>query len=157
MYLNGLRTGYGDYVSVYASSAAGVPRLWLSIAGEAHLEGTPRAVAGISFGVAPGYLAAHMSVEDARLVRDAIDAWIAERFGGEHHGPIVSTYERVPDAPPDGCHCDRDPQDCDTCAECGYCCACVAAAKPAPIVTVEEFASKEEAEASMAARWEDDE
>lgn len=78
-FLRDLQTTYGHRVSVYESSSASGPHLWLDVSGSSHLQGDPVPHAGIPFGVAEGSTTAHMTVEQAAAVRDAIDEWISEQ------------------------------------------------------------------------------
>lgn len=67
---------HGHVVEVYESSSAEGPHLWVSVRGECHLDGPAKPCAGIPAGVAPGYNAAHLSMDAARLLRDQLDAAI---------------------------------------------------------------------------------
>lgn len=91
----GIETDYGERVRVYESSAARGPRVWLQTKGEAHIdehdeieEYSP----GTMFQgewipptrIVPGSLSAHLDVEQATRVRDALDEFIRtvpERWG----------------------------------------------------------------------------
>lgn len=73
----GVETDRGERVDVYESSAASGPHLWLSIAGEAHLDVAPRPHPGIAGGVATGSLAAHLTLEQAQQVLAHLSAAVA--------------------------------------------------------------------------------
>lgn len=83
-------TTRGTEVRVYESSAADEPHVWLSLEGDCHLRSEPRPFPGVECGIAEGHAAAHLSVENARRVRDALDEWLAaldETQGGGDHRP----------------------------------------------------------------------
>lgn len=67
-----------EIVSVYESSSAEVDAVWLSVSGRAILRGYPDALAGTIHGTAPADNAAHLTLDQARAVRDALSVWIAE-------------------------------------------------------------------------------
>lgn len=69
-------TERGTDVSVYESSAADAPHVWVSLDGECHLRSEPRPCPGVECGIASGHAAAHLNVENARRVRDALDEWL---------------------------------------------------------------------------------
>ena len=75
--LRDMPTECGHTVSVYESSSASGPHLWLDVIGSTHMASEARPRAGIPFGVAEGSTAAHMSVEQAREVHAAIGRWLA--------------------------------------------------------------------------------
>ena len=66
----------GSIVSVQDSSAAMYDACWLRIEGTAHLDGPVRSFAGIPYGIAQGRTSAHLNVDKAKQIRDALDAWI---------------------------------------------------------------------------------
>lgn len=77
-------SNYGATVSVYESSAALGPHIWLSIAGESHLESEPRPHGGVDHGIANGRTAAHLTPRQAQEIRDNLDAsirYLLERWG----------------------------------------------------------------------------
>ena len=82
VYLNDMPTDYGDTVSVSESSCATDYRAWLRVRGVAHLTGNPEAHAGISHGIATGSIAAHLTVEQARSIRDALTTWLEDVEAG---------------------------------------------------------------------------
>ncbi|WP_043654583.1 hypothetical protein [Nocardia thailandica] len=56
-----VETAYGDEVSVYESSAASAPHVWLRIEDKDGRD-----------------IAAHLAVDQARTIRDQIDAWLTQ-------------------------------------------------------------------------------
>jgi hypothetical protein len=76
-------TDRGEMVKVYESSSAEGPHLWLQVTGEAHLEGPRCDAVGIPFGVAPASCAAHLTLDQARAVRDRLDAAIRGHYQRE--------------------------------------------------------------------------
>jgi len=79
-----IKGSYGTSIEVHESSAAMEPHLWVTTRGPCHLTGAPREHPGIPFGVADGSLGAHLSMDEARDLRDKLDAAIKhseERFG----------------------------------------------------------------------------
>lgn len=73
-------TDRGEKVRVYESSAADGPYLWLSVEGEAYLDGPGVVFPGIPFGVAPATCAAHLTLDQAREIRDRLDAAIRGHY-----------------------------------------------------------------------------
>jgi hypothetical protein len=77
---------YGAPVSVYESSAATAPHLWISIDGECHISGDVvpfNDISGLVRSKGAGSIAAHLTMDQARDVRDKLDAAIhhsEERF-----------------------------------------------------------------------------
>lgn len=78
MYGDPVETGYGQIVEIQDSSAASGAHCWLTIRGTAHLRGPVSPLAGLEHGTAPGDLAAHLSVTQARAVRDRLNAWLGD-------------------------------------------------------------------------------
>lgn len=83
MYGDPVKTSYGDVVEVQDSSAASGPHCWLRIHGSTHLSGPVSPLAGLEHGVAPGSLSAHLSVAQARAIRDRLNAWLGDEPGGK--------------------------------------------------------------------------
>lgn len=81
---------YGAKTSVYESSAAEAPHLWVSIDGEAHVSGEVRPFAsaaanGLVRGTAAGSIHAHLTMDQARELHRRLGAAIEHsetRFGG---------------------------------------------------------------------------
>lgn len=67
-----IMTSYGDTVRIYESSAAAGPHIWLKLKGMAHLRGPSEFLAGVEHGMAPGDIAAHMTLEQAVQIRDRL-------------------------------------------------------------------------------------
>ena len=63
-------------VTVQDSSAAMYDAAWLRIEGEAHLDEQPRECAGIPFGVAQASVSAHLNVDKAKAIIEALSAWV---------------------------------------------------------------------------------
>lgn len=79
-HLRDFPTDHGETVSVYASSADPLDHVWLKLEGEAFIRG-PVQQLGTGERIAQAWLAAHCSVEQAKTVRDALDAWIKSMEG----------------------------------------------------------------------------
>lgn len=95
-HLRDFPTEYGNKVSVYESSSAEGPKVWLTLGGECHLEppeqeprwySKPTMLAGKPYPgirLVDGTMSAHMNLEQAIAVRDALTEWIdtvPERWG----------------------------------------------------------------------------
>lgn len=95
-YVRDLPTSYGATISVYESSAAMSPHVWISIDGECHMNppdqeprwySKPGMVGGKPYPglrMVDGSLSAHLDYEQAVKVRDALTEWIdmvPERWG----------------------------------------------------------------------------
>lgn len=76
-YARDIPTGYGERVSVYESSAASGPYVWLNIAGRAHLDEAPTPHLDIPGGIARGSISAHCDLAAAKRVHAALGEWIA--------------------------------------------------------------------------------
>jgi hypothetical protein len=66
-----------EIVKVYESSDASEPHLWVSIEGDAFLTGPLVGLVGVPWGRAPAEVAAHLTLDQARAVRDTLAAAIA--------------------------------------------------------------------------------
>ncbi len=71
---------YGATVSVYESSAASAPHIWVSIDGKCHLSSSPTTHVGVSHGIASGAAFAHLTLEDAEALREALGAAIQGHY-----------------------------------------------------------------------------
>jgi hypothetical protein len=76
---------HGTIITVQDSSAAMYDAAWLRLEGTVHLTGPAQPFAGISGGIAPGRVSAHLNIEKAKQIRDALDAWIARVEGVSDH------------------------------------------------------------------------
>lgn len=79
-----VESSYGATVRVYESSAAENPHLWVNIDGDCHLSGHAEPFPGLPWGKAPGAVSAHLTMNQARELRDRLDAAIThseQRFG----------------------------------------------------------------------------
>lgn len=76
----------GQEIRVYESSRADSPHLWLSVTGEAFLREATRPCAGCEHGVATASVSAHMTIEQAGLVRDVLDAAIKQYYQTREEG-----------------------------------------------------------------------
>ena len=84
-YADGVPSTYGEVVRVYESSSATAPHIWLAIKGKAHLSGPPAPHAKVPYGIAPGGIQAHLTVEQAQRIHaalgEAIDAALSDERG----------------------------------------------------------------------------
>lgn len=90
---DGVETNYGHVVRVYESSAASAPYVWLNIKGTTHV-GEHDEIENYSPGtmfqgkwipptrIVQGDISAHLNVEGAIRVRDALDEFIKENQCG---------------------------------------------------------------------------
>lgn len=70
------KSTYGHEVTVRESSAAMAPHVWVFGEGEVHLRDDPRPFPGIPFGIANASMGLHLTVEQAKILRDGLDDFI---------------------------------------------------------------------------------